>query len=70
MPSNRISTFPASFALKDTLFNQQQKYKIVSYLEPDLREIAWQLRKVSYFESTFSKILLVASIEIFCNCLK
>ena len=31
--------FPVSI-LKDTLFKQQQKYKIVSYLEPDLREIA------------------------------
>ena len=29
-------------AIKDTLFKQQQKYRVVSYLEPDLREIQWQ----------------------------
>ena len=36
---SKISTFPALIVLKDTLFKRQQKYKIVSYLEPDLREI-------------------------------
>ena len=46
MPSNKISTFPVLIVLKDTLFMQQQKYKIVSYLEPDLREIQKQPAEV------------------------
>ena len=39
---SKISTFPVLTVLEDTLFKQQQKYKIVSYLEPDLREIQKQ----------------------------
>ena len=39
---SKISTFPVLTVLEDTLFKQQQKYKIVSYLELDLREIQKQ----------------------------
>ena len=42
LPSNQISTFPLLIVLNDTIFKQQQKYKIGSYLEPDLSEIQQQ----------------------------